>query len=92
MDIEQDREHSIVFIRDAGKVELGNGIVSVGLLPCPDAKKTECDPKNHRFTAFVQTVSCRFWNHTKWIKDGCRVSSCLNIISDSEIQLVLMGT
>ena len=70
---------SIVFIRDAKRLQSAGGVVSVGLMPCPkereeDSKSHTCDLKEHGYSVFVQAVSCRYWNYSKWIKDGCRVS------------------
>ena len=76
--IHHNDQSSIVFIRNSAKVKSVKGAVSVGLLPCPDAdnenKPPTCNPKNHTYEIFVQTVSCRYWNHPEWVKHGCRVS------------------
>ena len=77
VDIKQNGKSSIIFIRDVMKVKSVQGVVSVGVLPCPDTKnnaKPECELEDNQFSSFVQTVSCRHWNSSEWKKDGCRVS------------------
>lgn len=66
-----------VFIQDAERLKSAEGLVSTGLLLCPDAedkRKRACNPKNHSYDVYVQSLSCRYWNNSSWVKDGCRVS------------------
>ena len=72
--IKNHGQNSTIFIDEEEKVRCGRGIISVGLLPCPVGTTPSCDMQQHNYTIFVQTVSCRYWNITEWMKDGCRVS------------------
>lgn len=53
--------------------------MSIGLLPCPDngngTTKKSCNLSAETFKAVVQLKSCRFWNDSKWMTKGCRVST-----------------
>ena len=74
MDIESRRDSFVVFLRDKAMLKSAEGAVSIGLLVCSHPQRRNCKPKNQNYDVFVQSVSCRFWNHTKWVKDGCEVS------------------
>lgn len=74
IDIESSPQGTIVLIKNRKKLKCADGVVSVGVLPCSDHSNKECNPTKHGYTIFVQTVSCRYWNHSgDWRSDGCRV-------------------
>ena len=77
MDIRHHKGSCIVIIRAAKKLKAAEGKVSIGLSPRGnDAENSSTlgEPEKHHYEIYVQTVSCRHWNYSEWIKDGCRVS------------------
>ena len=68
---------STVLIREPEKLEEGSGEVSIGILPfLHDEMSTQSfNSSAQGYDVRVMTVSCRFWNKSAWMEDGCKVGN-----------------
>ncbi|XP_046856469.1 uncharacterized protein LOC124449577 isoform X2 [Xenia sp. Carnegie-2017] len=77
-----DVVRNVIILRDSTRLKQAKGVVSIGLLPCPDKgdgpTKKPCDLNAETFKAVVQLKSCRFWNNSNWMTKGCRLSNVSN--------------